>query len=294
MAFQLKIDEPLSKGVRRIVKDQIDKVIDELTGLSDQGPEEVVHEARKRFKRVRAVLRLARPGLELKLYARENTRFRDAGRPLSEVRDAEALAVAFDALIERTGDSGHVEAVSSIRSALAERKREVSRRVLDEENALEAATAAVLEARRGVKRWQIAGEDQDIIESGVGRIYRKGRRASREASCNPTDEHLHEWRKRVKDLWYVLDILGPLRPEFFQDREAEAHRLADALGDDHDLAVLRRIIADPDSGVGNGVQIEAILPLIDLRRAELQADAFSLGKSVFTQKPKAYVASLGG
>jgi len=87
MAPRLKPDEALAKGVRRIAKRQFDKALDGLTGLSGADPEEVVHDARKRFKRVRALVRLARSGLGRKVADRADARLRDAGRPLSEVRE---------------------------------------------------------------------------------------------------------------------------------------------------------------------------------------------------------------
>ena len=91
---------------------------------------------------------------------------------------------------------------------------------------------------------------------------------------HPTDETLHEWRKRVKDLWYVLDILQPIRPAFTKRRGEEAHKLADDLGDDHDLAVLRQVLSDLEDRHGVHAARDVILPLIDRRRAELQQDAF--------------------
>ena len=47
-----------------------------------------VHEVRKSLKKIRAALRLVRPVIGDKSYRRENTCFRDAARPLTEVRDA--------------------------------------------------------------------------------------------------------------------------------------------------------------------------------------------------------------
>jgi CHAD domain-containing protein len=293
MAFQLKPDEPVAKGLRRIARNQIDEALDGLTGLCGSEPEEVVHDARKRFKKVRAVLRLARGGMGRKPYEREDARFRDAGRPLSEVRDAGVLAEAFDQLIGQFGATDHPEAVSAIRTALSNRKREVCQRVLHEEKALAAVTATVQEAREGVKRWKIEGEDWQILKRGLKGIYRSGHQAFVAASEDPTDENLHEWRKRVKDLWYVLDILHPVRPSFTGERGEQAHKLADALGDDHDLAVLRQLLSDPDGGIGDRAAAEAILPLIDGRRSELQRDAFSLGPGVFSERPEDFVARLG-
>ncbi len=289
MGFQLKSEEPLERGFRRIVKDQIDKALGDLNGPSD----EVVHEVRKRFKRVRAVLRLARPGLGRKLYERENARFRDAARPLSEVRDAEALVEAFDALVGSSVDPGPCQSVEAIRRALAARKEDLSRRVFGEGNPLESAASAVAEARRGVKRWKVAGDGRDVLEAGLKRIYRRGSRAFREATASPSDEHLHEWRKRVKDLWHVLELLRSIGPDDLRGRAEEAHQVADLLGDDHDLAVLRLAIADPDAGFGTESEVAPILARLDRRRSEIQAEAISLGRSVYARKPGAFVELAG-
>jgi hypothetical protein len=43
------------------------------------------------------------------------------------------------------------------------------------------------------------------------RIYRRGRKAMQHAQADPTNENLHEWRKRVKDLWHAEQILRPAR-----------------------------------------------------------------------------------
>src|SRR5665213_801612 len=188
MAFQLMADESIAKGIRRIARGQSAKALDGLTGQGGADLEEVVHDARKRLKRVRAVIRLARDGLGRRLAEREDTLFREAGRPLSEVRDAEVRLQALDDLVERHGDQGRPEVIGSAREMLLHRKREVCRRVLDQGDALAKVARAMEEARSDVKRWKVAGDDWDALEGGLERIYRRGRRALREASEAPTDE----------------------------------------------------------------------------------------------------------
>ena len=46
-------------------------------------PVEAIHDARKRIKKTRALLRLARPGLKTKAYRRRNRELRDTGRGMS-------------------------------------------------------------------------------------------------------------------------------------------------------------------------------------------------------------------
>ena len=102
----------------------------------------------------------------------------------------------------------------------------------------------------------------------------------------PTVEALHEWRKRVKDLWYHHTLLRELWPPVMQAVGDEAHELADRLGDDHDLAVLADWVrehaeAEPE-----------FFEAVERRRTELQAEAMALGERLYADKPRAYVRRL--
>src|SRR5262245_49805079 len=100
MSFELRPDESLRKGIRRIVRKQMEAALEQLTGPHKGSRDEAVHEARKCFKKIRAVLRLVRPVIGEKNYHEENTCFRDAGRPLTEVRDAKIFIETLDQLTE--------------------------------------------------------------------------------------------------------------------------------------------------------------------------------------------------
>jgi CHAD domain-containing protein len=292
MAFRIKPNESVAKCVRRLSRAQIDKALLGLTGRSGAGPEEVVHDVRKRLKRVRALIRLARDGLGRKRAEREGARFRDAGRPLSEVRDAAVLVGTLDGLIDRFGDQGRAESIGTARDALLRRKRDVCRRVPDEEHAPARIAETLEEARRDVKKWRVSGGGWSAIEGGLERIYKRGYRAFHEAKESPTDEGLHQWRKRVKDLRHLMEILKPIRPAFAESRGEAAQKLADLLGDDHDLAVLRQTLSTSEDETLNRASAEVILPLIDHRKAELRRDAFALGPTLFGERPDVFLARL--
>lgn len=38
-----------------------------------------------------------------------------------------------------------------------------------------------------------------------------------QAQAKPSVENLHEWRKRVKDLWYQVRLLTPLWPGMLKE-----------------------------------------------------------------------------
>jgi CHAD domain-containing protein len=115
------------------------------------------------------------------------------------------------------------------------------------------------------------------LEPGLLRGYEPGRDLLATAREKPSVENLHEWRKRVKDLWYHLRLLKPLSPGIDGGQADEADKLADVLGDDHDLAVLRDAVDD-----------DAVIGLIDRRRAQLQAQAIRIGERLYAESPKTF------
>jgi len=286
MTFQLRADESVRKGIRRIARKEIDKARDDLTGQI-QPLDEVVHAARKRFKKLRAVMRLVRDSLGGKVYRRENTAFRDAGRPLSEVRDAHALVLALDKLGEGREQEVSPTTWSIVRQALQQREQEVNQEVLEGRGTLDEVLASLEDARQRIKGWPLVHDGFSVLRTGLKRAYRRGLRAFAFAGPEPTDEKLHECRKRVQDLRHHLDLLRPVRPGVLGELADQAHALSDRLGDDHDLAVLRHLLTTFPEPLGTDGQ--ALLPLIDRRREELRQEARAIGERVYRDSPRDFI-----
>jgi CHAD domain-containing protein len=99
---------------------------------------------------------------------------------------------------------------------------------------------------------------------------RQARAAFRDAAADPSVAKLHERRKQRKYLRYQFEVLRPLWPEWIEELASQADRMGDMLGDDHDLAVLRQMLTrDPGPAADEGER-EALVALIDRRRAELE------------------------
>src|SRR5205823_9137299 len=136
-------------------------------------------------------------------------------------------------------------------------------------------------ARSRIGEWRLKASGWDAIGPGLGRTYRQGRQAFRGVRTGSEVEHLHEWRKRAKDLWYELRLLARVCGPAVRGQAKEAHRLSDLLGDDHDLGVLRQTLIE----LGHSVpaDLEAVLGLIDHRREQLQAQAIVAGERVYAE-----------
>jgi CHAD domain-containing protein len=277
-AYRIKPKESLSEGIPRIARGRIDNAIDELRGKTESTAEEAVHEARKDLKKLRALLRLTRGELGESSFARENTCFRDAGRELAAARDSDVMLDTLKAL------DVPAELGWDLRKAIqAHRTRngDGGRRA-----AAAGAVAMLREARGRVDDWPLERDSFAALSEGLERTYRRGRRDLKAVRANPSVEGLHEWRKRVKELWYHHTLLRPLWPPVMQAVGDQAHELADRLGDDHDLVVLAEWISEHTDADAE------FFEAVDRRRAELQADAMTLGARLYADKPSAYVRRL--
>ena len=275
-AFRLEEGEPVPEGVRRIARGRIDHALDELTGKSDSGPEESVHEARKDMKKLRALLRLVRGELGEKAYRRENDGFRDTARELAGLRDADVMIATLGALEKRYPEEFPAGAAGGLRQVLEAHRLRTTAGARGP--ASEAAVEMLKGARGRVPGWPLERDGFEAFEDGLGRTYRRGRRAWRAAAKEPSSENLHEWRKRVKDLWYHCSLLQESWKPVMKALADEAHELSDRLGDDHDLAVLLAWANEH----ADGSELEAA---VRKRRQELQAEAFAYGARLYVDKP---------
>jgi CHAD domain-containing protein len=294
MSFELKPEQSLRKGIRRIVRKQMDRALEHLTGPHHGSRDEAVHEARKCFKKIRAVLRLVRPVTEEKCYREENIRFRDAGRPLTQVRDAKIFLQTLDLLAQLFKEHLVGRSFVDVRQALLANLRAVRKRVLDEQNAFAVVAEAVRQAYERINSWADVPNKWGTVGEGLEDVYRRAQDADREAAADPSVAKLHEWRKQAKYLRYQLEVLRPLWPERMEELANETDRIGELLGDDHDLAALRQMLTEHPDRFGDESDRELLLALIDRRRAELEQEALMLGRRFFQDSPQDFARPLKG
>lgn len=285
MAYRLLAEESVEKGIKRIVREQIDKAIEE---INDQGLDrhQTVHQVRKRCKKIRGTLRLVRPEFE-ETYQFENAWFRDAARRLSPLRDAEAMIETYDQLLGGFSEELETGAFAPVRETLILRRRQIADDQLDLDERLADFLTDMREARERVDNWKIPAAGFQAISTGLQKTYRRGRQAMFKAyGGKSTPEQFHEWRKRVKYHRYHTRLLRELWKPVMKRFLSEVKTLSDLLGDDHDLAVFRQTLMDRPDEFGEQPDIQVLIGLIDRRRARLQEEARSLGERVYAEKPK--------
>jgi CHAD domain-containing protein len=288
---KLEQAEPGTQSVWRILRSQIKsarKSLDRKTNTDRS-----VHTARRELRKARATLRLLRDALGNPTYRRENAALRNVARPLGEVRDGRVLLDALSSLVTHRGAPAVTLPLGRFRRTLSLRRVEAQKKILLSPQPLREARKILRQLCSRAGHWRVGRHGWSILGAGLRRTYSQGRRAFERAKARPGDERLHECRKKAKYLWHQLQILAPLGRASRAVLAAEAHELTDLLGDDHDLAVLRERATEARDVFPNAATRDALLVLIDRRRAYLQKRALQLGLRLYEKKPAAFAAGFG-
>lgn len=285
---KLQLDEAGLSGVRRILQEWLTGTDESLRKkrITDAN----IHDARKQLKKSRAALRLLRDAVGEIAYRRENNALRDAARPLGVARDSKVLIAALDDLVERYEPASRSLKLDKFRRVL--RQEKASTRQAIDITLVNKQRKALREVKTRSQRWTMKGGDWPVIGGGLGRIYRAGKKSMKAAASSRDSEDLHDWRKQVKYLWHQLQILQPAWPGPLQELADQTHKLAQHLGDDHDLAVLRTKVTS-HSDAFEDQDYEALIAVLDRRRRRLQDKAFKLGGRIFEEKPRRFTGRIG-
>ncbi len=205
MPYRFRRKESVQKSLRRIADEQIERAISEIDDPNLDN-HKTVHQVRKRCKKIRGLLRLVRPEME-NVYQHENTRFRDAARELSYVRDAQSLIETYDKLMDRYSDQVERSQFAPIRRRLTERRKKIAQDQIGLDQRLQEFRLRMTQAQDQLKDWKISEKSFPLLAEGFKKTYRRGRNAIKIAYDSPSTENFHEWRKRVKYNWYHVRLL---------------------------------------------------------------------------------------
>ncbi len=286
MAYRFESDESIRDGIRRCAAEQLDVAVHELTERVGDDPVEAIHSARKAVKKERSLLRLARGSMDRDQRRRQNDALRHAARGLSTARDGEAMLETLDELSERYAGQLPDTTFREIRGRL-EQRRDRERQELIGSSLAGTAADELHAVRERQADWTLKGGGWKPIEAGLRRGYRDGRKLFARAQSDRSFAEWHDWRKRVKDLWYHERLLASVAGPTVKGQSKEAHKLADLLGDEHDLGVLAATLES--EAMALPVDLDAVIELIKYRRGELQTEAVLLGARVYSERPGRFV-----
>jgi CHAD domain-containing protein len=279
MAFRLRRERKVQAEIRQVIAGELNAAASHVKAAG-RDPQ-AIHEARKSLKKARAAIRLIEDAVGPSA-AKERRGLGEIGRVLSPLRDAQVLAETLDGLAGSARGTPVAGSLERLRTRLLEQVPQQAKVPGGPGVARSLAAAATR-----IRRWSLSGGGFDLIEAGLTRTLRRGRKAMRIAMESPTPENFHEWRKRVKEHWYHARLLEEMWPEMMRAYAEALKTVESSLGDDHNLVLLAGAIAkaaDEDR--------DAISALIAQREDELRTRALVEGGRFYAHKPRAVVVVL--
>ncbi|WP_288425326.1 CHAD domain-containing protein [uncultured Agrobacterium sp.] len=284
MSFRLDPARGFVEEVKRAGLELIDGAI---ALLKDQpnGTHEAVHDARKKFKRIRALYRfLQKEAPDFR--AQENVRFRDIARSLSAARDAAALVETITYLEGFSQTEAERDALASVHRTLSERRDAATHDEGDLPQRIKDAIADCEEGRQALIDLSMP-HGRKTARRMIEKTWTKQRRKALHALClcqsEAHDEHFHELRKSGQVYWMHLALLRNIWPSAMRAKKVQAKHLVKLLGHEHDLSVLAAF-ADREPERFSGAETLALLlnAIIDRQQA-LREESLAQAEHVFAE-----------
>ena len=275
------MDQHAGEKLSEVIGRQVAKVEYYSSDIS-VSPDLAVHELRKSFKRIRAVLRFYRSaaGDSTGIISRK---IRNFGRKLSPLRESWVNADLFETHLDGI-NAVSVKRLRKVGEALWWKNRDIVKKNFREKKVCGSIISYIagMESRLEVSKSSDVTL-KDIIEE-ISRNYLECSTRFEEMPADFPAGKLHSLRKQMKRLYYQLDFLWQLEPGCFNKKNEQLDLLNDQLGLDHDFYVLVQELESPDFGLTKE-EIDGIEHYIFGLRAENLLNLLHRLKEFFTESP---------
>ena len=269
--------------------------ISALFSASSMDTSEAIHEARRSFKKSRAILRLMRDAMGYASYRRENIGLRDMQRELTKTRDAD---VQFHLLTSISEDHPEIRKKNwfelLVKHARTNYKMEMDR-FRKSGKAAEISDYARSKIEE-IQHYELTGKGFEIIEGGLSRIYRQGREMGKTTFCEEADPfEVHAFRKRAKYLQFQLSYLRTISKPLFKAMSSSLEQLTENLGHYNDLHIAVSRIQEyvEQNNLGHKRNLELLMGGLreDMRKTLFKSS--KIYEMQYAEPPRRFIERIG-
>ena len=213
---------------------QLDKV-DYFCNAENISPNLAVHEIRKIFKRMRALLKFYSTSSN-PFFAELKNKVLTHGRLLSVLRESavniqifERIASANNLIPERK--------IKQIKDWLAENNRLMIKHELYDKQTCGSILEFSKQAEEQIHLFKSEQPSKATFVEFLHIEYEKSFVLFRTIETEMDAELMHSLRKKLKALWYQFEFLKYVHPRFFKLKTDQLNSITEQLGEDHDLYV---------------------------------------------------------
>jgi len=290
MKYCLGKDEPACDGIVRINRALCNRAR-QLIAADSGRTDSTVFALRKTLKKLRAILRIARPAIGDKSFRVPDRLLRAYGRRLGGLRDSAVLIDTLDTLLAQFVPYLDESALRPARDVLRCRHQVALEDFLQRgDERSPALDFGAIEHR--IDRLDLHGFTRPMLLEGIRKTYRRCRVGLRKLHGEPCTRYSHDLRRRVKYAWNQLRLLRKCRSGIFKPFIAELGRLGDLLGEDSDISMLVETLQRHPEICCNRVRTEFIIALAEKRRIALLTESLRLADRLFVETPERFGAWL--
>ncbi len=216
--------------------------VEDLCAYENLSSELKVHEIRKSFKRINALLRLFPETLKPEVQAFRNP-MKSMAHRLTMARETTVNLQFFETMCAENMCLALTEA-QELKEQLTKEKFECLQKLTKGESIFETITSQMSSGRH-----EFIGRLPDIhfvldISSELAASFQKSGDLYLNSCTNYHPEEFHELRKLLKVLWYQFEFVHPGQTEIPGTISDRLHQITDRLGDDHDWYIFLNEIED--------------------------------------------------
>lgn len=208
-------------------------------------PNLAIHEIRKSFKRMRALLRFYSVFPD-EFYTHFNTQMRNFGIFLSPIRESFVNIQLFDRITSSQNLIAEKK-IKEVKEFLAERNKTlVDNEYVPNGCSLihEFATVFVLELTKAEKE----RPSQNQIIHQLIQSFQESFDFFQQNEMGGDPDVMHSLRKKLKRLWYQFDFIKFAHPRYFKSKSDQLNKITEQLGEEHDLFVFIEHLKNSEIG----------------------------------------------
>lgn len=231
----------IHEELRRIGIEICNDGLEEL--IVHSNPDEIViHNTRKRIKFLRALLRFVKYEVDGVIFSSQNNFLRHIKNLSTRQREIVVLEKALLQLLATSSRSSTIVFLQEVLATIELEKLKIS---LDpsHDELVERYKKLIIVYRNLIREWEFSKKDVRMLVRGLHELYLRARRLLAVSKPSRDVHHLHDLRKRTKDIYHIISILRPASRTDFSKLIRDFKRLSDLLGDIHDLFTIPHYIS---------------------------------------------------
>jgi CHAD domain-containing protein len=243
------------------------------------------------MKKIRGALRLIRYSVPNKTYKTLNNRYRDLSRQFATARKASVFLTTLAAIQDNQTD---MNLRSTAAEALQANHKMAYKEVSQNKELLPKMRTQLQQSLQDMDTLSFEGNDFELFYKGIKRVYTQGKKALKLARASTDGVHFHDWRKRVKYLWYQMRLLQEAWPAVMKGYAKSLDKLSDHLGLEHDLFDLKnKLQATQKTVITSQKEIGELIDRIDKNRSFIQDSVWKDAEKHYFESPNRFARRIG-